>query len=170
MTENFNPKLPPKPASGSPETAASGSRDLHPDSHPDSHLDEQAQSWPVEAAEGLEALLAGGLPRVGSGEGPMDEFLVEAQRECPAPEEWTRLAGGEALLVEVDALLAHAAFCSDCVARLQIGLSLFAEEAAPEEAAQMANLALCSPDGQRQLAKKLAGTPIRSEDRGGRGK
>jgi tetratricopeptide (TPR) repeat protein len=112
----------------------------------------------------LEKLIAGLLP---NGESPVAELpdasLSGASSAYPEPDEWTRLASGEARPAEVDALLAHAAVCRGCSARLRLSLRLFSTEASPEEAAETAKLASASPDWQRQLAIRLARTPVHSQ-------
>jgi tetratricopeptide (TPR) repeat protein len=61
----------------------------------------------------------------------------------------------------VDALLAHAAACPTCAARLRLSLRLFAVEASPDEAAELGRLSSASREWRHRLAVELAHTPHR---------
>src|SRR5271165_6121541 len=77
---------------------------------------------------------------------------------CPEPEEWLMLLSGEARPEEekkAAALLAHAAECSNCSARLR----MLSAEASEEEAAEVGKLASSTRDWQHKLAVELAHTP-----------
>jgi len=84
---------------------------------------------------------------------------------CPAPDEWARLATGDVRPAETDALLSHAATCADCAARLRQSLRLFSDEPSAEEAEEAAKLSSASPDWQRRMAVQLARTPHRPAHR-----
>ena len=78
--------------------------------------------------------------------------------QCPKPDEWLPLLGGEAGLADnakVDALLAHAAECGKCAAHLR----MLTAEPSEEETAQLAGLLSTSSGWQRKLASELARTP-----------
>ena len=74
---------------------------------------------------------------------------------CPELGEWSRLLSEEAHPAEVNALLAHAALCRTCAARLR----MLSADASPEEAAEVGRLASASRDWQHKLAAELARTP-----------
>lgn len=79
--------------------------------------------------------------------------------QCPKPDEWLPLLGGEARLADdanLDALLVHAAECGKCASHLRM---LTAEPSA-EEAAELARLVSASSDWQMKLAAELACTPL----------
>jgi len=78
--------------------------------------------------------------------------------QCPEPDEWLPLLGGDAGPaddVNVDALLAHAAECGKCAAHLR----MLSAEPSEEEAAELAGLVSASPEWQSKLAAELARTP-----------
>jgi tetratricopeptide (TPR) repeat protein len=107
-------------------------------------------------------------PRVSGG--PEDRiadarFDPDSAVACPEPDEWTRLAGGEARAADADALMSHAASCRECAVRLRMSLRPLAERASFEESAELAGLASSSPAWQRQRAGELAKSahlPVRS--------
>jgi tetratricopeptide (TPR) repeat protein len=80
---------------------------------------------------------------------------------CPEPGEWVRLASGEALPAELDALLAHAAGCGNCADRLRASLRLFSSPPSAEETAAAGELASATPFWQRRMAVELARTPMK---------
>src|ERR1035437_4729930 len=65
----------------------------------------------------FEELLEGPSPHAGP-----SPAAAGAPGLCPQPGEWIRLASGEARPAEGDRLLAHAAGCGDCAARLRQSL------------------------------------------------
>ena len=81
---------------------------------------------------------------------------------CPAPGEWLALALGQESSAETDALMAHAAGCRACAARLRQSLQLMTEDLSSEETEDAANLASASPAWQRKLAIELAKTSRRA--------
>jgi CHAT domain-containing protein/tetratricopeptide (TPR) repeat protein len=86
--------------------------------------------------------------------GPADLPLNGPQAPCPAPDKWPRLISQEASEAEVDALLAHAAACPACAARLL----MVSAPPTPEETAEVGRLAAASSEWQRQMAIRLART------------
>jgi tetratricopeptide (TPR) repeat protein len=132
------------------------SDDFNPDRPPDGSEDALARA--------LEELAQGRLSRTETS--PADGVNAPAGMtgECPEPGEWSRLANGDtrpadpAEAAKLDALLAHAALCRGCAARLRQSARLMAEEASPEEAAEIAKLACSSREWQHQLAVELART------------
>jgi tetratricopeptide (TPR) repeat protein len=81
---------------------------------------------------------------------------------CPEPGEWLRLVNGEAHPPQEDELMAHAAACGPCAARLRQGLRLLSAEVSAEESAELAALASASDEWQSWLAAGLARTPRRT--------
>jgi tetratricopeptide (TPR) repeat protein len=91
---------------------------------------------------------------------PQGEALPgPAQENCPEPGDWVWLAVGEASVKEIDRLLAHAAVCAPCAARLRRGLQVLSEDASPEEESVVASLVSTPGAGRRSLAARLAATP-----------
>lgn len=84
-----------------------------------------------------------------------------AQEECPEPGEWVWLAVGEASAEDIDRLMAHAAGCAQCAARLRRSLYLLSEDISPEDEAEIAGLATASAARQHSLASEFAATPYR---------
>jgi tetratricopeptide (TPR) repeat protein len=82
-----------------------------------------------------------------------------AQGDCPEPGDWVWLAIGEASHKEIDRLLAHAAGCARCAARLRRGQQLLFEDASPEEETAVASLLSTPGARRRSLAAQLAATP-----------
>ena len=86
-----------------------------------------------------------------------DDDITKKPAERGEPGEWPRILNGEARPAVADALLAHAAVCRDCAARLR----MLSKDASPEETAEVGNLASISREWQHKLAVELARTPHR---------
>jgi tetratricopeptide (TPR) repeat protein len=122
-----------------------------------------ADPRPDELAEALDKLIAERLsgpitsPRGGAQglDGPGGSGL------CPEPGEWLELVTEKTDPSERDLLLAHAAGCGVCAARMRLSLRLLAEDATEEEAAAVARHETASHQWQRRLAVKLASTQRR---------
>ncbi len=84
---------------------------------------------------------------------------------CPEPGEWLRLAQGEAPAAEGDALLAHAAVCGRCLARLRQSGNLLSADASPQESSELGQLASASAEWRHRLAVELAHTPSKARTR-----
>jgi tetratricopeptide (TPR) repeat protein len=82
-----------------------------------------------------------------------------AQGDCPEPGDWVWLAIGEASQNEIVQLMAHAAGCPHCAARMRRGLNLLSENASLEEDAAVAALLSTPGTRWRSLAAQLAATP-----------
>ena len=123
--------------------------DLNPNrpSVPAEPLEDALQTAFEELLEGL------------SLDGRLSPAIADAPESCPEPGEWVRLANGEALPAQLDGLLAHAAGCGSCAARLREGLRLLSAPASPEETAAAGKLASATPFWQRRVAVELARTP-----------
>ncbi|MGA2650919.1 MAG: tetratricopeptide repeat protein [Terracidiphilus sp.] len=79
--------------------------------------------------------------------------------QCPKPDEWLPLLGGDPRAADdanLDALLAHAAECGKCAAHLR----MLTAEPSEQEATELAVLVSASHEWQRKLAADLARTPI----------
>jgi tetratricopeptide (TPR) repeat protein len=99
--------------------------------------------------------------------GPATEWTrtsVLGGSQCPKPDEWLPLLGGEAGLTDnanladnarMDALLAHAAECGKCAAHLR----MLTAEPSEAEASELAGLVSASFEWQGKLAAELARTP-----------
>jgi tetratricopeptide (TPR) repeat protein len=94
-------------------------------------------------------------------EDPASPQMLGVEVGCPELGEWPQLLSEEARPAQVNALLAHAALCRTCAARLR----MLAADASPEEAAEVGRLASASRDWQHNLAAELARTPRRAQIR-----
>ena len=110
-----------------------------------------------ELAQALEDLVAKASNR-SSTAGQLLEWS-ETAGACPDPADWIELAGRTSGSEIRDALLAHAALCPTCLARLRQTQHALSDEIAPEETAAMEQLAALSPHWQHLLAVELAQTP-----------
>jgi len=141
---------------------------MNDDSNPDS-----PRSLPEDALErALDELIEGrssrtGIPRKGAPGVPP----ASAQEPCSElgawslPLTWAAGPAGQADVLNLDTMLAHAAQCSPCAQRLRILIA----DSTPEETAEIGALSSASGDWQRKLAAQLARTPHRTQDRGGMG-
>ncbi len=93
-------------------------------------------------------------------------FTSPAAGSCPAIGDWLRLAIGDVPPQERQALLAHAALCTECLARLRDSQQVLSEEITPEESATLQQLASTKPEWQRLLALQLAQTAHSSQRAG----
>ena len=112
----------------------------------------------TQALEALAAMSPARTGRSPEGSSTGDAGLGDARR-CPEPGEWIRLAGGGVHAEENDALLAHAAVCGVCLARLRESQRLLSQEASPEETEALQQFASATPQWQHRLAVELALTP-----------
>ena len=88
-----------------------------------------------------------------------DASVNDANEKCPDIADWLRLACGEATPEEKEALLAHAALCTSCLATLRECQRVFTTAPSPEETVTLQNAESSSPGWQRRLALELASTP-----------
>ncbi|MFZ0743279.1 MAG: CHAT domain-containing protein [Terracidiphilus sp.] len=86
-------------------------------------------------------------------------FSLKGAGPCPEPGEWLRLARGETLAGETEALLSHAAMCAACVTRLRQGQRVLSQVASPEESEELGQFASASPQWRHRFAVELAHTP-----------
>lgn len=93
--------------------------------------------------------------------GPATEWTrtsVLGGSQCPEPDEWLPLLGGDTNPADdanLNALLAHAAECGKCAAHLR----MLTAEPSEAEASELAGLVSASFEWQGQLAAELARTP-----------
>jgi tetratricopeptide (TPR) repeat protein len=85
-------------------------------------------------------------------------FTSSAAGPCPEAEDWLRLAGAGVPAQKRQALLAHAALCSGCLAILRETQQVLSEEITPEESATLRQYASTTAQWQRPLALQLAQT------------
>ncbi|HUX45316.1 MAG TPA: hypothetical protein VMV57_11245 [Terracidiphilus sp.] len=78
---------------------------------------------------------------------------------CPEPGAWLRLILDGVPQSETEKLLAHAAMCANCLARLRQSRLALNEEVSAEESVEMNRFTSVSNHWQRQLAARLAVTP-----------
>ncbi|MGA7107552.1 MAG: CHAT domain-containing protein [Terracidiphilus sp.] len=110
-------------------------------------------------AEALENLLANASGRGAAATEKLSGFTVSRAGECPSAGDWILLASGEPQADKKEALLGHAALCSDCLARLREAQYAFSSEATPEETEELKRFSSTSPQWQHRLAVELAHTP-----------
>jgi CHAT domain-containing protein len=95
--------------------------------------------------------------------GTKDAAFVRAEAgACPDVNEWLRLAAGEATPQEQERLLAHAALCSACLARLRECQGLVSREFSAEEIHGFSQFAVATPAWRHRAAVELARTPHRA--------
>ena len=80
---------------------------------------------------------------------------------CPEAEMYLRRALGELGVEQAGELENHAAECAECGMRLVQSRSVLEGNPSAEETAAIAELAAARADWQREMARQLAGTPIR---------
>jgi len=132
----------------------------------DTNPNPASESTPESTGGGLagafEELIQGRLAAVPAAERRGSEnWTAKDKTDCPEPGDWALLLGDEARPSEtakLNALLAHSASCGVCAERLR----MLAADVSQEESAMLAGLANSSPEQQRKLAARLAGTPVRS--------
>ena len=86
-------------------------------------------------------------------------FTAPGAGSCPSIGEWFQLAAGELSPADREALLAHAALCTGCLARLRESQAAIHADASPDEAEDLKRFASTSPQWQRRLALELVASP-----------
>ena len=126
-----------------------------------------SESTAGSSGDGLAGALEELIERRSAGVGgrtpelPGDETGLFEAGPCPESGEWALLLGevaGPAGKARVDLLLSHAAGCRVCAERLRV----LSEDLSKEETNLLARLDCATPDGQRDLAERLARTPRQS--------
>jgi tetratricopeptide (TPR) repeat protein len=139
---------------------------MNEESNSNPKIDSAAAS-PEGLAKALEVLVSHAPFRTSAQYDETSGFTAPGAGPCPNVGEWFQLAGGELPPDKREALLAHAALCTGCLARLRESQSVVSGEAGPEESEDLKRFASITPHWQRRLALELAQTDRRS---GGRGK
>ncbi|MGA8042349.1 MAG: hypothetical protein WCA37_06045, partial [Terracidiphilus sp.] len=89
---------------------------------------------------------------------PSDPTEDAGAMDHPEIDSWLRLASGQLSASEADALLMHAASCSQCLEMLKQSQNALSGEPKPEEIHLMQGFGSASPQWQRRLALRLART------------
>jgi len=131
---------------------------VNEDTNPDPENGSAAESPDEGLARALEVLVANAPFRNSAQYDSASGFTSPAAGSCPDIGDWLRLAGGHVPPEEREALLAHTALCSGCLARLRDSLQVLSDEITPEESAALQQLASTRPQWQRPLALRLAQT------------
>jgi len=123
----------------------------------------QRESESSALARVLDELMAGkDSPSESASGGGRGMDPSTAERRCPEPGRFFRMASGQTPSAETEELLAHAAGCAQCAARMRESLRPLDAEASPEEAAAVAEMESASADWQHSFAAQLARTPRQS--------
>jgi tetratricopeptide (TPR) repeat protein len=117
-----------------------------------------AESPDKGLARALEVLVAHAPFRNSAQYNSASGFTSPAAGSCPDIGDWLRLAGGDVPPEERNALLAHAALCTGCLARLRDSQLALSDEITLEESAALQHYASTSPQWQRHLAVQLSQT------------
>jgi tetratricopeptide (TPR) repeat protein len=117
-----------------------------------------AESPDKGLARALEVLVAHAPFRNSAQYNSASGFTSPAAGSCPEIGDWFRLDSGDVSPEERNALLAHAALCTGCLARLRDSQLALSDEITPEESAALQHYASTSPQWQRHLAVQLSQT------------
>ncbi len=128
---------------------------------------ESIAAGPEGLAKALEVLVAHAPFRAPAQYDQESGFTAPGAGSCPDVGEWFRLAAGELAPDKHQALLAHAALCTGCLARLRESQSVVSAEATPEEAEELKRFSSTTAQWQLRMAGELARTS--SSHRGRRG-
>jgi tetratricopeptide (TPR) repeat protein len=139
---------------------------MNEDSIPNPKNDVPAESSDPGLAKALEVLVAHAPFRTPAQHNQASGFSAPGTGACPGAEDWFQLAAGELPSGRTQALLAHAALCTNCLARLRESQSVISAKATREEAEQLSRYSSTSQEWQRRLAAQLAATPRRSSGSG----
>jgi tetratricopeptide (TPR) repeat protein len=139
---------------------------MNEDSNPNPKNDVPAESSDAGLAKALEVLVAHAPFRTPAQHNQASGFSAPGAGACPGAEDWFQLVSGELPSGRTQALLAHAALCTSCLARLRESQSVISEKATPEEAEQLSRYSSTSQQWQHRLAAQLAATPRRSSGSG----
>jgi tetratricopeptide (TPR) repeat protein len=112
-----------------------------------------------DLAAALEKMIAEAPFRTGAHSGAHGASRPANAGTCPELSDWFRMANGETPARESEALLAHAALCSACLAHLRDCRAVLSPDVSPEESVDEGPLASPSQEWQHRLAVELANTP-----------
>lgn len=128
------------------------------DTNSSPHRDPTDASPDQGFAKALEVLVEHAPFRASAQYDKTSGFTAPGAGVCPSIGEWFRLAAGGLPRDKQQELLAHAALCTGCLARLRESQSVVSEEATAEEAESLRQFSATSPQWQRRLAVELAQT------------
>jgi len=83
-------------------------------------------------------------------------FTAPGAGPCPSVGDWFLLAAGELPQDKTQALLAHAALCTGCLARLRESQTALSSDASPEESEDLKRFSSTTAQWQHRLAAELA--------------
>lgn len=121
------------------------------------HKDSAAAS-PEGLAKALEVLVAHAPFRSPTQYDEQSGFTAPGAGPCPEVGEWLRLSAGELVAEQQQALLAHAALCTGCLARLRESQGVITDEATADESEELKGFSSTSVQWQRRMALELAQT------------
>jgi CHAT domain-containing protein len=117
-----------------------------------------AESPDEGLARALEVLVANAPFRSSTQYKKAKGFTAPAAGSCPEVGDWLRLVDGDLPPQKKEALLAHAALCTGCLARLRESQRALSDDISPDEAAELKQFVSTTPQWQRRLALELAQT------------
>ena len=139
---------------------------MNKDTNPNPKTGPAAKSPDEGLARALEVLVANAPFRNSAQYNRASGFTAPAAGSCPEVGDWLRLAEGDFLPHKKGALLAHAALCTGCLARLRESQRALSEDISPEEATELKQFISTTPQWQRRLALELAQTSHGSNNAG----
>jgi tetratricopeptide (TPR) repeat protein len=139
---------------------------MNKDTNPNPKTGPAAESPDEGLARALEVLVANAPFRNSTQYNKANGFTAPAAGSCPEVGEWLRLADGDLPPNKKESLLAHAALCTGCLARLRESQRALSDDISPEEAAELKQFTSTTPQWQRRLALELAQTPHGSNNAG----
>jgi tetratricopeptide (TPR) repeat protein len=139
---------------------------MNEDTNPNLNTGPAAESPDEGLARALEVLVANAPFRNSTQYNRASGFTAPAAGSCPEVGDWLRLADGDFLPHKKEALLAHAALCTGCLARLRESQRALSEDISPEEATELKQFISTTPQWQRRLALELAQTSHGSKNAG----
>jgi tetratricopeptide (TPR) repeat protein len=139
---------------------------MNKDTNPNPKTGPAAESPDEGLARALEVLVANAPFRNSTQYNKANGFTAPAAGSCPEVGEWLRLADGDLPPNKKESLLAHAALCTGCLARLRESQRALSDDISPEEAAELKQFTSTTPQWQRRLALELAQTSHGSNNAG----
>jgi tetratricopeptide (TPR) repeat protein len=139
---------------------------MNKDTNPNPNTGPAAESPDEGLARALEVLVANAPFRNSAQYNRASGFTAPAAGSCPEVGDWLRLAEGDFLPHKKGALLAHAALCTGCLARLRESQRALSDDVSAEEAAELKQFISTTPQWQRRLALELAQTSHGSNNAG----
>lgn len=140
---------------------------MNDDSNPNPQPSSVSLSSEEGLAQALEDLVSNAPFRISAQLNKSASFTSSWAGPCPDAGDWLLFAGGELSPAKGQALLTHAALCTNCLNRLREAQRVLSPEAPPEELEDLKQFASTSSTWQRRLALQLAQT---SHGKGGAGR